>query len=151
MLCIIFTKKKLLAGVKADTPQLLQLKGRTHVNLDARSMSQVLESQLDIIGDAYTTFAQKNGIKTDGAIQTALAFPVDFNNSVEREKIVAVLGKSKGIGLKFVHADNLAVSFLHGMEGADKVTAESCAILESLDEYTHLYLHLKRKLAVSLI
>ena len=144
MLCIIFTKKKLLAGVQTDTSQLLQIKGRSHINIEGDSATRTLESHLDHIIDAYTSFVEKNGMKTGGQIPTSLAFPVDVFSSPEKQKIQSVIENANSKGFKFVHAENLVVSFLFGVN--NQIGNQSVAVLESMDDYTNLCYHLKRDL-----
>ena len=144
MLCIIFTKKKLLAGVQADSPQLLQIKGRSHINIDSESAARTLEANLDPIIDAYTSFVQKNGMKASGEVPTSLAFPVDVFSSPEKQKIQSIVESANSKGFKFIHSENLVVSFLYGVN--NQVGNESVAVLESMDDYTNLCYHLKRNL-----
>lgn len=138
MLCIIFTKRKLLAGIKTNSARLLDIKGRTHFNYEPSTPHEVLATHLESIGQAYTSQAKKDGQKVVGAIPTSVAFPVDLVDEAEKSKIIEVINSSKSIDLEFVHADNLVVSFMHGLPERDKLSENNIIILEAMDDYTHL-------------
>ncbi|MEM8890456.1 MAG: hypothetical protein AAGD28_20940, partial [Bacteroidota bacterium] len=138
MLCIIFTKRKLLAGIKTDKAQLLDIKGRGHFNYEPSSPHEVLATHLDAIGQAYKDQAKKEGKKLAGAIPTAIAFPVDMKSEEDKKKIIETINNAKSLDLEYIHGDNIVVSFMHGLPESDKVTAKNVMVLESMDDYTHL-------------
>ncbi|MEL6252353.1 MAG: hypothetical protein AAFR87_10125 [Bacteroidota bacterium] len=138
MLCIIFTKRKLLAGIKTDKAQLLDIKGRGHFNYEPSSPHEVLATHLDAIGQAYKDQAKKDGRKLAGAIPTAVAFPVDMKNEEDKKKIINTINNSKSLDLEYIHGDNIVVSFMHGLPNSNKITAKNVMVLESMDDYTHL-------------
>ncbi|MEL6849557.1 MAG: hypothetical protein AAFP92_13640 [Bacteroidota bacterium] len=106
-------------------------------------MAQALRDHLPVIAQAYTQFAKSNSLHTDQGIPTALAFPVDVTDETKKEEAIAVLKEKGNLGLEFVHADNLAISFLTGVKGvADK---SNSVLIESVDDYTHLCYHLYKK------
>ncbi|WNJ18232.1 hypothetical protein [Pontibacter sp. G13] len=137
MLCIIFTKKKLLVGAKGDIPRLLEVNGQTHINLDMRPMEEVLKDQIGVIGQSYLEFAKKNQIDISEGITTSIAFPVDHVNENERNAVREVLKSTSQPNFKFVHEESLAVSFINGLKD-DSLASENVAVVEAMDDYVNL-------------
>lgn len=146
MLCIICTKKKLLAGVKTEDPQLLTIKGKTHINYENLPPHNVIRENLNDIVEAYNAFAKENNLETGDAIDTAIAFPVDMNE-YSREKVLEVIDGAENQPLMLVHTDNLVLSYLQGLRENNTIDEDNCLVLEAVDDYTNLCYSLKNETA----
>jgi hypothetical protein len=140
MLCIIFTKKKLLAGIKTDHSHLFEIDGKTHINFEGRASYEVLERNLSKIIDAYKNIARENNLNLDEPIPTSLAFPVEVK---EYEKEGAIRVVKDDDQLSFVLGENLVVSFVSGLKDQEKISGDNYLVLESLGDYTNLCYHIK--------
>lgn len=142
MLCIIFTKKRLLAGLKTEIPQLLSIGGKSHISFEGRAMHEVLHSHLDEITTSYTKVLKDTGKDTSGPFQASLAFPVDIaQKDQQKNQIFNVLREAKPIAYDPIHSENLALSFLYGLKNQDHLTDQNCIVLESIDDYLNLCYH----------
>ena len=146
MLCIIFTKKRLLAGVKTEIPQLLKINGKSHISFEGRAMHEVLEAHLANIAKDYATILKESGKETNTPLQATLAFPVDVAvNEKEKQLVEDVLRNASPYSFEPVHAENLALSFLYGLKHHDNLPDQNCIILESIDDYLHVCYHLHKE------
>ncbi|MEZ4775284.1 MAG: hypothetical protein R3D00_19015 [Bacteroidia bacterium] len=141
MLCIIFTKKKLLAGVKTDGTQLLTIDGKTHINYDSRSPHTVLKESLSQILTAYESFT---GDRAEFPAPCSLAFPVDMND-YSKEKVYEVIDEWADSKIELIHSDNLVVSYLHGLRDQPAINGDNFLVLEAVDDYLNLCYSLKKE------
>ncbi|MCB0839278.1 MAG: hypothetical protein KDD99_21550 [Bacteroidetes bacterium] len=146
MLCIIFTKKKLLAGIKTDQSHLFEIDGNTHINFEGRPSFEVLENNLSVIIDSYREYAKNQNVNVEDHIPTSLAFPVDFKNN-DREKAIKIIENREE--LSFVLGENLVVSFVSGLKEQNKISGSNYLVLESLGDYTNLCYHIRNSNAES--
>ncbi|MDX2246868.1 MAG: hypothetical protein SF052_08850 [Bacteroidia bacterium] len=144
MLCIICTKKKLLAGVITDQPQLLTFDGKTHINYDSRSPHTVLKEHLPQILNAYEVFTGISLISQPHPTVCALAFPVDMNE-YSKEKVYEVIDEGATGKLELIHSDNLVISYLHGLRNNNDLNGDNFLVLEAVDDYLNLCYSLKKE------
>lgn len=140
MLCIIFTKKKLLAGVKEGEAQLLELNGQTHISLSSQPLHQVLNENLSTICDAYAAKMSNS----DSPIPVAVAFPIDCAEE-QKKKVRDTIDQYQEGKMALQHETNLIVSFLYGIEDNENLSKENYAVVEGMDDYVHLCYHLKQE------
>lgn len=143
MVCIIFTRTKLLAGAKLKSTELLSIDGKHSVSYGNRSMAETLSSSLKSILSAYEAYLKKNQIQLPKAIPTAIAFPpelsLDPTGKTKKEAALQVLAKSSPNKFEIVHTDELGLSFLQGIKADKKTIAGPCLILDALDDHVNLY------------
>ena len=140
MLCIIFTKKKLLAGVKEGQAELLKLKDQTHIPLSSQPLHQILNENLSAICNAYTSKVNHGG----GPISVAVAFPIGTSQE-NKKKVRDILNQYQDGKLQLNHEANLIVSFLYGIEKKENLSRENYAVLEGMDDYVHLCYHVREE------
>lgn len=149
MLCIIFTKQKLLAGAKLKETELLHIKGQKHIDLLAQPMAKVLERNMMSIVDSYEQYRKASGHASPAMIPTSVAFPVDAENNdsdKDREAVLEFLKPGQDNKLQLVHADNLPLSFVYGLDSYSDILSQPCVVLEALDEYLNLcYFNIEAK------
>ncbi|MEO1451895.1 MAG: hypothetical protein AAFV07_20355, partial [Bacteroidota bacterium] len=138
MLSIVFTKKKLLAGVQGEIPQLLTLNdGKHEISLNGMGRAQALEKHLPAILKAYNAQMRQQNREVANPIPLGLALPVDSDTAAERDDLSGQLKNHADVQL--VHVENLAQAFITGLKQAPD--ALNYAVLESLDDYAHLSYH----------
>lgn len=144
MLCIIFTKKRLLAGIKTDIPQLLRIGETFHISYEGRAKHEVLQSHLQEITQSYLEILKESGQEVKSPILTSLAYPVDFENKDgEKNQILNVLKNAASPhSYEPIHSENLVLSFLHGLKNQEEITSKNCIVLEAVDDHLNLCYHL---------
>ena len=134
MINFIFTRKKLLVGVRAETSDILKFDGQPHIPFGERNMSQTLSDNLPAIQDAYKKFASSNGIALNGSLPASIVFPVEAE-SRDIHEVMHLLGAYSQIRFDLVHTDDLVQTFLHGIENNEGLLNEPSIVLEALDDY----------------
>ncbi|MEM6764529.1 MAG: hypothetical protein AAF655_06380, partial [Bacteroidota bacterium] len=79
MLCIIFTQKKLLAGVSLQKSEILPINGKEFISYKDHP-EKILEKHAADIVSAYEGYVKDKGLEPEENIPTVLAFPVDANH-----------------------------------------------------------------------
>ncbi len=141
MICLVFTKTKLLAGVSLKSPDLLTIKGNSFIEYGNKSMAEVLKLHLSDIKYAYATYARKNGSQPEASIPTAIAFPDDLTinkKSTETRGVMKVLEVEKK-NFQLLHTDQLGLSYLHSLTKDKTMRKEPCILLNALDDHLDLY------------
>ena len=134
MINFIFTRKKLLVGVRAEKSDLLQFNGQSHIPFGNRNMGQTLSDSLPVIQDAYRKFASSNGIALSESLPTSIVFPVEAD-ARDIHEVMHLLGTSTQAKFELTHTDDLVQTYLNGINIKNNSLKEPCIVLEALDDY----------------
>lgn len=142
MIYLIFTKTKLLAGVKIKKPELLSIKGNPYIEYSDKKFKDVLgESLGDIVG-AYGTHVRKNGAQPEKQIPVAVAFPDEYHRDPEHQKEAEAaleLLKAKDANYQLIHADVLGQVFVQSVVKEPEAQQAPNILLNALDDHIDLY------------
>lgn len=144
MLCLLFTREKLFFGVANNQSELLNIHGKSHIDLGLSGPQEVLQDNLDAIKTAYERVLQESGSSISGKIQLMVAFPKDFpkkhkesgTNSLIKQIIEEVAGDEFDVIAAFENSRAL----ISGL--TDYEMKESDAprlVLDALDESVSVY------------
>ena len=113
MINLIFTRKSLLAGVKAESADLLSFEESSQIEFGNRNMREVLQDSIPEIIEKYSEYARKKQIVLNGSIPATLVFPVE-TTAREVHEIMHFVGSYSDVHFNIVHIDDLIQPFLHG-------------------------------------
>ena len=142
MICIIFTRTRLLTGAKLKSAELLSLDGKFAIPYGARSMVETLTGNLKTILNAYEAHLKKSQVQLPKVIPTAIAFPPELSDDPlgkrKMEEVMQVLAKWEP-KLEIVHADDLGHAYLQGLKTDEKTLTGPCLMLDALDDNLNMY------------
>lgn len=144
MINLIFTRKSLLAGVKAESADLLTFDENSHIEFGNRSMKEVLEDNIPLIVEKYSDHAKKNNLVLNGSIPATLVFPVE-TTSKEVHEIMHFVGSYSDVHFNIVHIDDLIQPFLHSQKFSKDALGEPMIVLEGLDDYLSVLYYFNTK------
>ncbi len=140
MLCLIFTKKKFIAGTVAKKAELLSNSDSKHLYLSSREAMNMLRLRLPQIIDAYYDSLKKSKIKVPEIIPVAAGVVkesfIEESKDVWWKNISEVL-KESDVELNLFHIDTLEEAFVNGLndaEGGNPSTAPY-VVVNALDDY----------------
>lgn len=138
MICLAFTRSRLLAGVKVNGVDLLSIKGKPFVEYEGREMLEVLKTNLSDIQFAYASYVRKFGMQMGSPIPTAIAFPDEYSlhgSKLARQvkEVVEVLEKEAFKKFSVVHLDHIGLSFAHSLIRDDVERKKTSILLEYED------------------
>lgn len=135
MLFFIFTKKRLLAGLKGPENEInsLEIQGQWQYSYEGKAIPSVIEQVWPEVAKAYD---KAHGAETKGPI--AISVPFSLEES-KRAEIHQTLGRLGGERFQVYFEDNLASSFIHGMVERGQLEGEGSIVLEALDDYLNLW------------
>jgi len=143
MLCLIFTKKKFIAGTVAKKAELLNNSDSKHLYLGSREAMNMLRSQLPQIIDAYYDSLKRSKIKAPDIIPVAAGVVkesfIEEGKEVWWKNIREVL-KESDVELNLFHIDTLEEAFMNGLNdvgGGNPITAPY-VVVNALDDYITL-------------
>ncbi|RMG22606.1 MAG: hypothetical protein D6730_16130, partial [Bacteroidetes bacterium] len=142
MICLVFTKTKLLAGVKLKKSELLSVEGNPYIDYQGQPMAEALKQHLPSIKKAYDSYVRRNGSQPGTAIPLAVAFPEEYTDEngkrAEANEVLSVLHGQKE-SFQLVHADHLGSAYLHSLVKDKEARKEPCIVLNALDDHLDLY------------
>ncbi|MEO1216777.1 MAG: hypothetical protein AAFY45_24860 [Bacteroidota bacterium] len=144
MINLIFTRKSLLAGVKAESADLLSFEENSQIEFGNRNMREVLEDSIPEIIEKYSEYARKNKIVLNGSIPATLVFPVE-TTAREVHEIMHFVGSYSDVHFNIVHIDDLIQPFLHGQKLSSEDMKEPMIVLEGLDNYLSVVYYFNTK------
>ena len=145
MIHIIFTRKRLLVGVKSKISEILEIRGLPFTEVNNRSRVEVLAEVLPEITRAYEYYQERSRIHAPEKVPVNLVFPIDTPLE-EIEEAVNLLQASHD-GYEVVHLDNLIMPFMYGLTRYEERIAVPCVILEALDDHLGtIYFHRPAKI-----
>lgn len=144
MINLIFTRKSLLAGVKAESADLLSFEENSQIEFGNRNMREVLEDSIPEIIEKYSDYARKNKIVLNGSIPATLVFPVE-TTAREVHEIMHFVGSYSDVHFNIVHIDDLIQPFLHGQKLSSQDMKEPMIVLEGLDNYLSVVYYFNTK------
>lgn len=144
MINLIFTRKSLLAGVKAESADLLSFEENSQIEFGNRNMREVLEESIPEIIEKYSEYARKNKIVLNGSIPATLVFPVE-TTAREVHEIMHFVGSYSDVHFNIVHIDDLIQPFLHGQKLSSEDMKEPMIVLEGLDNYLSVVYYFNTK------
>lgn len=144
MINLIFTRKSLLAGVKAESTDLLTFDENSHIEFGNRSMKEVLEENIPRIVEKYSDHAKKNNLVLNGSIPATLVFPVE-TTAKEVHEVMHFVGSYADVRFNIVHIDDLIQPFLHAQKFSKEALKEPMIVLEGLDDFLSVIYYFNTK------
>lgn len=144
MLCLLFTREKLFFGVANNQSALLNIHGKSYIDLGPSGPQEALENNLDAIKTAYQRVLQDSGAPVPGKIQLMVAFPKDFpkkqkepgTQSLIKQLIEEVAGDEFDVVAAFENSRAL----ISGLSGNGETKSDTPRlVLDALDESVSLY------------
>ncbi|MEL7063558.1 MAG: hypothetical protein AAFP00_07440, partial [Bacteroidota bacterium] len=137
MLCFIFSRKKLLIGMNPpeSQPRLLTFDDKLHLPYEGRAIPEVIDKHWDGI---LTAYRQELNNPMD-QIPISMIYPSEAQPSLKQGVMDTIKGKL-GDRVQMVHAENLALAYLHGMvERSDLVNSYNL-VIEALDDVVNVWM-----------
>jgi hypothetical protein len=136
MICLVFTKDKLITGAHLEKNILLPVEGAAYAPVGARTKAELLLEHLPKVREAYLSLARKAGLNPGGPLPVALALEsaVYASGQAETQDIAALFGSEALSGFRLIHTDYAYPAFLQGIQANGKSYQGQIAILDSLDE-----------------
>lgn len=142
MLCFIFTRKKLLVGVKGRITEFLRFDGKSHLDFAGRRAHEVFEAHFTSMVDTYLDYAQRNHLKLGHLIPVALAFPAETYQAQREDALIAPIihriEETVEPLFQVVHHEPLHHAYLRGLPGSLDALNEPCALVEGVDGFPAL-------------
>ncbi len=141
MLCIVFSKKRMIAGAKLNQAELIPIDGDKFISLRNQPFAKVLQQHLVDITNNYTEMRKKMGLQSQTKVPTAISLPVDadVNGKTDyQHEIVNIFKSPQARNNQLIHIDYTPLSFFYGLEGHLKISEEPCIVLEGMDDYVNI-------------
>ena len=131
MLCIIFTRSKVLAAVQTDVVKLLSLEGDYYKPFDT-SFSEAYRSHIGQIKTAYKSHLERIGIQFTSPLVMSIVLPVEIYDVLQEEKdqLIELIRSDEEI--KLVNIENVVDSYIVGMLPGKDHIENKFLVLEGL-------------------
>ncbi|MEO1417557.1 MAG: hypothetical protein AAFW00_19900 [Bacteroidota bacterium] len=137
MLCFIFSRKKLLIGMNPpeSQPRLLTFDDKLHLPYEGRAIPEVIDKHWEGILNAY-----RQELDTPmEQIPVSMVYPSEAQPGLKQGVIDTIKGKL-GDRVQMVHAENLALAYLHGMVERKELVNSYNLVIEALDDVVNVWM-----------
>ncbi len=131
MLCIIFTRSKVLAAVQTDVVKLLSLEGDYYKPFDT-SFSEAYRSHIGQIKTAYKSHLERIGIQFTSPLVMSIVLPVEIHDILKEEKDQLIETIQSDEEIKLVNIENVVDSYIVGMLPGKDHIENKFLVLEGL-------------------
>ncbi len=131
MLCIIFTRSKVLAAVQTDVVKLLSLEGDYYKPFDT-SFSDAYRSHIGQIKTAYKSHLERIGIQFTAPLVLSIVLPVEIHDILKEEKDQLIESIQADEEIKLVNIENVVDSYIIGMLPGKDHIENKFLVLEGL-------------------
>ena len=88
MICLVFTRKKLLIGVRSKITEFLRFSRKPHIDYAGRQMFEVFKHHFPSIIEAYLHYAQRNNLGLQHEVPMLLSFPAEMYTAPSGRQIM---------------------------------------------------------------
>ncbi len=138
MLCIIFTKKKILAGIQNETTALLKFEGNTYISYDS-SLLAAFQHNHSLLTNAYKCFLTKTGQDFTYPIPIAIIIPLATSPREKKALIEWVKSQHEIFQLSYV--GTIQHTYLQALQKEKKLAMTNSILLEALDDCINVSYH----------
>ena len=141
MICLVFTRKKLLIGVRGKITEFLRFSRKPYIDYGGSQMLEVFDNYFPNIVEAYLNYAQRNELQQQ-EVPMLLSFPSEMYESSSgrnlMEDIIERIDQTFEPSFHIMHNEALHIACLRGLNLQEAIFDEACALVEAVDGFPSL-------------